>query len=78
MFLILCDNGCYKGCNHIWQGITNGKSGHTKCVRVVPVHPEDRWLMGMRCQSKLYVDAALPFGCQLAPKIFTALADAIE
>ena len=46
--------------------------------RIVPVHPQDRHLLGMMWDGKLYVDAALPFGLRSAPKIFTALADAIE
>ena len=46
--------------------------------RIVPVHPEDRWLLGMLWDGALYVDAALPFGLRSAPKIFTALADAAE
>ena len=44
----------------------------------VPIHPEDRWLMGMNWEGALYIDTALPFGLQSAPKIFTALADAAE
>lgn len=46
--------------------------------RVVPVHPDDRWLMGMLWEGSLFVDTALPFGLRSAPKIFTALADAAE
>ena len=46
--------------------------------RVVPIHPEDRWLMGMMWKHSLFVDTALPFGLRSAPKIFTALADAAE
>ena len=46
--------------------------------RVVMVYPEDRWLMGMLWEGSLYIDTALPFGLHLAPKIFTALADAAE
>ena len=34
--------------------------------------------MGMIWRQKLYIDTALPFGLRSAPKIFTALADAIE
>lgn len=45
---------------------------------VVPVHPEDRRLLGMRWQGRDFVDATLPFGLRSAPKIFTALADAVE
>ena len=44
----------------------------------VPVHPDDRWLMGMMWDGALYVDTALPFGLCSAPKIFTTIADAVE
>ena len=46
--------------------------------RNVPVHPEDRWLLGMRWQGALFIDTVLPFGLRSAPKIFTAIADAAE
>ena len=46
--------------------------------RVVPVHPDDRWLMGMLWEGSLFVDTALSFELQSAPKIFTALANAAE
>ena len=29
--------------------------------RTVPVHPEHRWLLGMKWEGKLYVDKVLPF-----------------
>ena len=46
--------------------------------RMVPVHPDDRYLLVMQWDGKLYIDTALPFGLRSAPKIFNALADAIE
>ena len=46
--------------------------------RNIPVHPEDRWLMGMLWDGGLFVDKTLPFGLRSAPKIFTAVADAVE
>ena len=46
--------------------------------RLIPVHPQDRYLLGMCWEGKLYVDASLPFGLRSAPKIFTAVADALE
>lgn len=46
--------------------------------RLVPVHPDDRPLLGMKWRDFLYVDTALPFGLRSAPKIFNALADALE
>ncbi len=46
--------------------------------RNIPVHPDDRRLLGMRWENKVYIDTALPFGLRSAPKIFTAISDALE
>ena len=46
--------------------------------RNVPIHPHDRWLMGMLWKGSLYIDTALPFGLRSASKIFTAVANAVE
>lgn len=41
--------------------------------RNVPIHPDDRWLMGMMWDGKLIIDTSLAFRLHLAPKIFTVL-----
>ena len=46
--------------------------------RIVPVHPDNRLLLGIQWQGAIYVDAMLPFGLRSAPKIFTEFADALE
>ena len=46
--------------------------------RNIPVHPEDRHLLGMSWGGKVYLDLTLPFGLRSSPKIFTAVADALE
>ena len=46
--------------------------------RIVPVHPDDHLVLGMRWRDRLYVDASLPFGLRSAPKLFDAIADALE
>ena len=45
--------------------------------RIVPVHPNNRWL-GMKWREQVYVDTALPFGLRSASKAFNAIADALE
>ena len=45
--------------------------------RVIPVHPEDRCLLGMKGQGDLVLDTAFPSGLRLAPKIFSAVADGL-
>ena len=46
--------------------------------RNIPVHPQDRHLLGMLWANHLYVDTVLPFGLRSAPKIFCAVSDAME
>ena len=46
--------------------------------RLVPVHPDDRHLLGFQWQGTRFVDGMLPFGLRSAPKIFNAVADALE
>ena len=46
--------------------------------RLVPVHPDDRLLLTVQWKGETFVDAMLPFGLRSAPKIFTAVADAVE
>ena len=45
--------------------------------RQVPAHPEDRPFLAMRWQDQFFLDAALPFGLRSAPKILSAVADAV-
>ena len=45
--------------------------------RAVPVHPLDQHLTGIKWNDTVYRDTALPFGLRSAPKIFTAVADAL-
>lgn len=44
----------------------------------IPVHPDYRGLLGMRFEGVTYVDTVLPFGLRSAPKVFNAVADALE
>ena len=46
--------------------------------RNIPIHPDDGWLFGMVWEGALFVDTALPFGLRSAPKLFNAVADAME
>ena len=46
--------------------------------RLIPVHPQDRPLQAMKWDNHIYVDPMLPFGLRSAPKIFNAVADALN
>ena len=45
--------------------------------RMVPIHPVDQPLLGISWQDNIYIDRSLPFGLRSAPKVFSAVADAI-
>ena len=45
---------------------------------MVPVHPEDRPLLGMKWHDRHMVDSALPFGLRSAPKLFNVVADCLQ
>ena len=60
------------------QGSLLAKFDVEGAYRTVPVHPEDRWLLGMKWRDGLYVDKVLPFGLRSAPKIYTAVADGLQ
>ena len=44
----------------------------------IPVCNYDRCWWGMKWQEQIMVDGMLPFGLSSAPKIFNAVADALE
>ena len=49
-----------------------------QAYRNIPVHPDDRPLLGMLWKDELLVDKVLPFGLRSAPIIFSAVADALQ
>ena len=59
------------------KGALMAKVDLKSAYRMVPVHPQDQWLLGMEWQGLLFCDWALPFGLRLAPIIFTAIADGL-
>ncbi len=60
------------------RGALLAKVDIRSAYRIVPVHQEDWWLLGMLWEGAMYIDTALPFGLQSAPKFFNAVADAVE
>ena len=46
--------------------------------RLIPVHPQDRPLQAVRWEGNTYIDPMLLFGLCSAPKMFNAVADALN
>ena len=59
------------------RGALMAKFDLKAAYRQVPVHPDDRWLLGMALEDELYIDTTLPFGLRSAPMIFSSLAEAL-
>ena len=59
-------------------GVEMSKFDVESAYRMVPIHPDDRRLLGMQLKGGIYVDTVLPFGLRSAPKIYYALADAMQ
>ena len=60
------------------QGALIAKLDIQSAYWIVPVHPDDRWLLGMKWRDRVYIDTVLSFGLRSAPKVFNALADSLE
>ena len=54
------------------------KADIMQAYRIVPVHPDDRHLLGVQWKGEILLDKVLPFGLRSAPLIFTARADAFQ
>ena len=63
---------------HLGRGTELVKMDLKDAYCVVPVHPQDHQLLGIRWDGGVYVDRSLPFGLwSVPPPIFTAFADLV-
>ena len=46
--------------------------------RLLPVHPADHHMLGMKWNDQVCIDTCLPFGLRSAPKLFNVLADLLS
>ena len=60
------------------KGTLLAKVDLENAYRMIPVHPDDRPLLGMKWNKEIWVDTALPFGLRSAPKLFNVMADCLQ
>ena len=72
----------YTSVDHVINGIRAyirgtllAKSDTESAHRIVPVHPDNHFLLRMQWRGNFFVDYTLLFGLRSAPYIFTAIAD---
>ena len=63
--------------SRLGRGALLSKLDLKDAYRMIPIHPSDFHFMGIHWNGTKWVDAALPFGLQSAPKVFNAVADAL-
>ena len=64
-----------KGIIQLGRGTLLAKIDIKSAFRLLPVHPADRHMLGMRWKGGIYIDTCLPFGLRSAPKLFDILAE---
>ena len=54
------------------------KTDIKSAFRIIPVHPDDHPLLGMKWENLYYYDRCLPMGCSSSCSIFEAFSTALE
>ena len=62
----------------VGKGALLSKFDIERAYRNVPIHPEDRFLLGMKWDGQYYVDLTLPFGGRPSATIFSSVADVLQ
>jgi len=57
------------------KGTLLAKIDIKNAFHLLPVHPADRYMLGMQWNGSIYIDTCLLFGLQSAPKLFNILAE---
>ncbi len=57
----------------IGRGAVLAKVDIQSAYCMLPIHPEDRWLLGMIWRGEVFVETALPFGLRSGPKFLPVL-----
>ncbi|XP_076158650.1 uncharacterized protein LOC143141830 [Alosa pseudoharengus] len=59
------------------QGAWLSKADITDAFKIMPIHPSDWPLFGVKWESKFYFAVKLTFGCRSSPHIFNCLSEAL-
>ena len=54
------------------------KTDIKSAFRIIPIHPDDYHLLGMKWQGKFYFDRCMPMGCRSSCKTFETLSTSVE
>ena len=60
------------------RGCYIGKVDIESAFRIVPIHPSDYWLLGLKFQGHIYFDKRLPMGASISCSTFEEVSRAIQ
>lgn len=60
------------------RGTQMAKMDIESAYQIVPVHLDDRSLLGVQWNGQIFFNTRLPFGLRSVPKIFSTLADVLQ
>ena len=63
---------------HIGKGAHMAKTDIKSAFRIIPIHPEDRELLGFAWEGQFYFDKCLPMGASSSCKIFETFSSALK
>ena len=61
--------------NSVSRGALLVKADIKEAYQMIPIHPDDQHLLGVRWNDYYYVNRRFPFSLHSVPKIFSAVAD---
>ena len=64
-----------KGITQLGPGTLLAEIDIKSAFCLIPVHPDDRYMLGMQWDGAVYIDTCLPFGLRSAPELFNLMAD---
>ena len=60
------------------RGTMLAKIDIKSAFQLLPVHPADRHLLGVKWKGSIYIDHCIPFGLRSVPKLFNILTDLLS
>ena len=60
------------------RGCYLAKTDIKNAFRIIPIHPDDYHLLGMKWKGEYYYDRCMPMGCRSSCKTFETLSTAVE
>jgi hypothetical protein len=69
---------CVQNIVALGPGTLIAKADLQDAFRLLPIHPDDHWLLGFKWGEAFYYDRCLPMGCSVSCQLFEAFSSSIQ